>query len=71
MYDGPLLLCLEDGTEEYTTPSLLASQQDFTPNSDATHLRLDSPYQPKGVYRQRRKNFGSLSFHLSILGSQV
>lgn len=49
----------EDGTEEYTTPSLLASQQDFTPNFDATRLRLDSPYQPKGVYRQRRKFLGS------------
>ena len=52
----------EDGTEEYATPSLLASQQYFTPNFDATRLGLDSPYQPKGVYRQRRKFLGSFLF---------
>ena len=36
---------VEDGIEGYTTTPgpLLAGHQDFTPNSDAARLRLDSP----------------------------
>ena len=51
----------EDGTEEY---------QDYTLNSDAACLCLDSesPYQRKGVYQQRQKFLGSLSFYFGITG---